>query len=117
MDIVKYAQNKIPYFRGVFMRDKLPRKARTIECGIVNLDSSKHDGTHWVAYAKLNEYCEYFDSFGDLKPPLELIKYFGNRKIFYNYSKYQNFGTTNCGHLCIKYLINFWLNHLDRVHH
>lgn len=57
------------------MRDTLPSKPRKIECAVLNLDTSNNSGTHWVAYAKQNDYVEYFDSFGNLKPPLELIKY------------------------------------------
>ena len=35
-------------FRGVFLRDTLPKKAKLNECGILNLDSSSGDGTHSV---------------------------------------------------------------------
>ena len=31
---------KIPYFRGVFLLDTLPRKSNKKECGIVNFDKS-----------------------------------------------------------------------------
>lgn len=93
------------------MRDTLPNKVKTNECAVVNLDSSDKPGTHWVAYAKLGNYCEYFDSFGDLKPPLELINYLKNIPIYYNYKKYQSFYSFNCGHFCIRFLRNFWKNH------
>lgn len=94
------------------MRDTLPSKPRKIECAILNLDSSRNPGTHWVAYVKQNEYCEYFNSFGNLKPPLELIKYLKDIHINYNYKQYQTFGTTNCGHLCLLFLSKYWKNHL-----
>lgn len=96
------------------MRDNLPKSSKSTECGVVNLDDTKNNGTHWVAYVKDKHYCEYFDSFGDLKPPLELIKYLNNKNILYNYKKYQNFDTVNCGHLCIKFLRNFWGKHLNK---
>ena len=35
-------------FRGVFLRDTLPKNLKLNECGILNLDSSSGDGTHWV---------------------------------------------------------------------
>lgn len=107
IDILNHSEI-IPYFRGVYMKDKLPRKPKKIECGIINLDDSKNEGTHWVAYAKQNNYCEYFDSYGDLKPPLELERYLKNVEIFYNYRRYQRFNSFNCGHLCLKFLHNFW---------
>lgn len=54
------------------MRDELPYKPNRAECGVINLDTSEKSGTHWVAYAKLNDYIEYFDSYGNLRPPKEL---------------------------------------------
>lgn len=89
------------------MRNELPPKPKDIECAIVNLDSSENEGTHWVAYVKHFNYCEYFDSFGDLKPPIELIRYL-KFNITYNYCRYQRFNTSNCGHLCLKFLSEFW---------
>ena len=37
-------------FKGVFLRDTLPKKAKLNECGILKLDSSSGDGTHWVMW-------------------------------------------------------------------
>lgn len=85
------------------MRDNLPYKPHKLECGIVNLDSSKGDGTHWVAYYKKNNYVKYFDSFGNLKPPQEITKYLG-KDITYNYKQYQTYDSIICGHLCLKFL-------------
>lgn len=107
VDIKMFARN-LPYFRGVFMKDKLPKKIRQIECGVVNLDNSYNEGTHWVAYIKINNYCEYFDSYGNLKPPLEILKYLKGGQIYYNYTRYQKFNTVNCGHLCLMFLYNFF---------
>lgn len=88
------------------MRDKLPLRARYRECGIVNLDSFKGNGTHWVAYYKNNNNIEYFDSFGNLQPPLEILEYLGNN-VTYNYKRQQKFNSVNCGHLCLKFLLTF----------
>lgn len=99
---------KIKYFRGVFMRDDLPKKCHNNECSIINLDSSEGSGTHWVAYSKRGKEIYYFDSFGDLSPPKELITYFGSDvKIFYNYLNYQKYDTVICGQLCITFLYYF----------
>lgn len=89
------------------MRDNLPKKVKKYERGIVNLDSVNGSGTHWTAYKKINEKVIYFDSFGNLLPPVELIDYFNSNgpcKILYNYNIYQSFNTFNCGHLCLKFL-------------
>lgn len=89
------------------MRDQLPTRKRKIECGILNLDDSNGPGTHWVAYYKYNNNAYYFDSFGNLPPPLELIKYLGNNtSIYYNYKKYQSFDSVICGQLSLKFLCN-----------
>lgn len=67
------------------MRDTLPSKPNRKECAIINLDSVNGNGTHWVAFFKIIDKEYYFDSFGDLPPPTELIDYFGNAsKKFYN---------------------------------
>lgn len=102
---------KVPYFRGVFIRDDLPVSGPyKNESAIVNLDSVDGPGTHWVAYKKRGSVLIYFDSFGDLSPPIELIRYFHSRehgvinKILYNYERQQQFNTVLCGHLCLKFL-------------
>lgn len=110
-DLLKYVKLlKIPHFRGIFMRDTLPSTIHSVEAGIVNLDSDSGRGTHWTAYVKDGYNIKYFDSFGNLKPPLELITYFkSGRKpiqIKYNYDRYQSMNAFNCGHLCLKFLYN-----------
>ena len=44
-------------FRGIFLRDTLPKKAKLNECSILNLDSSSGDGTHWVMWLKKVRIC------------------------------------------------------------
>jgi len=88
----------IPSFRGVFVRDNLPRKPNKNECGILNLDDSSGSGTHWVAWYRKNKENVYFDSYG-IQPPLELQQYLKS-SIFYNTEKIQPEGHI-CGHLCL----------------
>lgn len=106
VDLIKYAKKlKIPHFRGVFMRNSLPQMPRRYESAIINLDVQEGPGTHWVAYKKHNNKVIYFDSFGALKPPVELLRYFGDKcNIRFNYNTYQKFNTINCGHLCLEFL-------------
>ena len=105
-DILKYAKlMKIPNFRGVFMRDSLPSGGpRYRESAIVNLDSENGPGSHWVAYRKRGDDIVYFDSFGNLQPPFDLMLYFGIDQVKYNTKRFQDFGTYNCGHLCLQFL-------------
>lgn len=73
------------------------------------MDDDVGIGTHWVAYKKNANIVHYFDSFGDLQPPLEVKKYFssnGQSRIFYNHERYQNYNEYNCGHLCLNFLEN-----------
>jgi len=53
---------RVSFFRGVFVHDALPARARCDESGIVNLDDAA--GTHWVAYAKRGNNAIYFNEFG-----------------------------------------------------
>ena len=41
---------RMPRFRGVFVRDNLPYNPKKNECGILNLDDTSGEGTHWVAW-------------------------------------------------------------------
>ena len=90
---------KIPYFRGVFLLDTLPKKLNKKECGIVNFDKSGCPGTHWVAWYKNGENKIYFDSYG-VQPPTEVINYLG-KSIYYNTDQVQPPGQAFCGHLCL----------------
>lgn len=104
IDLMKYTKG-LKNFRGVFMRNNLPKKSRKIECGIINLDGVEGPGTHWVAYKKNGNESRYFDSFGNLPPPQELIRYLAGN-IEYNYISYQDYDTYICGHLCLEFLNN-----------
>lgn len=95
---------KIPHFRGVFSKDRMPVRCKLKESAIVNLGSSHSNGTHWVGYKKNGSQVKYFDSFGNLPPPNELQKYFNGYNVKYNYDKYQKFNTSICGQLCLKFL-------------
>ena len=102
IDIEKYVKDlDILNFRGVFMRNKLPKIIRESESGIINLDDNSGQGTHWTAYVKKKKRIIYFDSFGNLRPPIELIKYFfsdgSKNKILYNHDSYQSYNSKNCG--------------------
>lgn len=104
-DLLKYAKKlKIPNFRGVYMLDELPRRAKAKERAVINLASGDSEGTHWCAYKKGGTNVEYFDPIGNLKPPKELEGYLKDCELFYNYERHQNLDTVVCGHLCLKFL-------------
>lgn len=112
--IRKFAKDiSIPYFRGVYMSDTLPKSgSRRNESAVINLDKNSGLGTHWVAYKKKGNLVVYFDSFGDLPPPPSLVVYLESgrspvRKLVYNHKRYQNFNTVWCGHLCLQFLTSY----------
>ena len=100
---------RIHSFRGVFVRDALPRKPNKNESGILNLDDSSGNGTHWVLWYRKNNENFYFDSYG-IQPPLELRQYLKS-SIFYNTEKIQPKGQVLCGHLCLHVLKQLSLGH------
>ena len=119
LQLVNYAQElKIPNFRGVFMRDTLPRKGSSNECGIVNFNTSEQPGSHWVCYYKDPDRRIYFDSFGQITP-MEIQKYLKTKREFEmgkgviqrNTDIVQYINTHVCGHLCL-----FVLKSLSRKH-
>ena len=65
LEIIDAAKTLSLYgFRGVFLRDTLPKKLKLNECGILNLYSSSGDGTHWLMWFKRGKDKFYFDSYG-----------------------------------------------------
>ena len=89
------------------MKNKLPSSGPLHrESAVVNLDNDTGSGTHWVAYKKQGKEVIYFDSFGNLRPPRELMIYLNVDQVKYNPENYQDFNTYNCGHLCLKFLSN-----------
>jgi hypothetical protein len=71
---------KIKHFRGVFVRDQLPKKPLTNECGILNTGDSSTNGFHWVCWYKVGRKKLCFDSYA-LPPPVELIEYLNSQFI------------------------------------
>ena len=83
-DLLDYVKKiNIPNFRGVFMRDELPKKIKSEECGIMNFNTHEEIGSHWVCYVKKHDNRIYFDSYGQITP-LEIQKYLKNKREFKN---------------------------------
>lgn len=106
-DLLEMTQH-IPNFRGIFMRDDLPKKPWLNESGILNLDESKGPGTHWTCWYKKGDLKIYFDSYG-LITPVELQKYLKEKNIkkpsiMRNTDEIQPRGSKICGFLCVEVL-------------
>lgn len=116
-NLIAYVEKlQIPNFRGVFMRDNLPkRKRKGNECGILNFNTTAQNGSHWVAWFVSGDTKIYFDSFGQ-HVPLELLQYLKTPEeyrertpcIERNALVVQHINTSECGALCL-----FVLKHLN----
>ena len=110
IELFTYARElKIPHFKDVFMRDTLPRRStNTVECGIVNLNTSNQPGSHWVCYYRNKRDIIFFDSYGQVTP-MEIQQYLktsweferGSEFIQRNTDIVQAVNTSVCGHLCL----------------
>ena len=106
---------KLRHFRGVFMSDELPEKPLSNECGIVNLKSSKFNGSHWTCWWKEGNNKYYFDSYG-IRPSNEIVKYL-HSPINYSSFQIQQFSESNCGEWCLFVLdrLNKGYNYKDVI--
>jgi len=108
---INYFGNKIKNYRGCFMLNELPTTPWENECGVFNLNDSTQNGSHWVAWKKINNTFKiYFDSFGHIvgEPPKELLKYLGKDNLFCTVSQFQYYNDPPiCGHLCLEFIENY----------
>lgn len=110
VDLMYYVKKLgINNFRGVFMRDRLPKTKSSPEVGIMNFNQSTEVGTHWVCWIiKQNGQRFYFDSYGQSVPE-ELMRYLKTPKEYKNDIPVvrrnalviQKLNTTECGKLCL----------------
>ena len=91
------------------MIDTLPRQTpHSVECGIVNLNTSSQSGNHWVCYYRNKTNRIYSDSFRQITP-VEIQRYLktgiefarGREVIQRNTDIVHAANTRVCGHLCL----------------
>lgn len=105
-EIRKYGK-KLKHFRNVYCIDNLPKRPWRNELIVLNLDKCSGAGTHWVSIGKAGDLVIYFNSFGNLGPNKEVLRYYKGNKILHNFDQYQNFNTYNCGQISLKFLEKF----------
>ena len=96
-------------FKGVYPSDKIPKLNDLSPYAILNLDTSKEPGSHWVAIAKKGDHTYLYDSFGrsdtQIIPNLE---YSGNGKIINtDNDAEQKVTEMDCGARSIAFLVFF----------
>ena len=98
----------IPYFRGVRMMDKLPRKIKANESGVVNYQDSSEGGSHWIAYFNSKKYPAFvfvYDSMG-MPVPERLKEYLeaSGKALIYNGGVPHQKDDWSCGLWCVHFL-------------
>ena len=105
-EIIKYY--KINLDLMVFtLRDNLPNKIKD-GTYVTNLDEYSDIGIHWILLYVKNNDITYFDSFGVVHIPKEIIKLIGRKNVIVNIFRIQAFDSIMCGYFCIGF-INFML--------
>lgn len=92
-------------FRGVFSRDTLPR-TRQAGFYVVNLDTQKQPGSHWVAIeiGQSGEKNKYFDSYGG-RPKYGSLRKFLGRGHVHSRRRVQHPLSTTCGQWCLYFML------------
>ena len=100
----KYDNKKGYKFAGVIMKDEVKKlKINDKMFFIVNYDTTRQSGSHWVAVVKQGDKVYHFGSYG--VPPLTQIKgRFSQFNIYFNDRPVQLADTAICGHLCLAFI-------------
>jgi hypothetical protein len=82
----------------ILMRNEVTPSINNNKSIIMNLETTKQDGSHWVAFYQRSRAKFYFDPYGIL-PPKNITYKFG--QVMYNTLQIQPDGTRMCGQLCL----------------
>lgn len=96
---------KIKYYRGAFLSDQIPDSKGNQNYYVVNMDSGKGHGTHWLGLLEFPDRIIYFDPYGFL-PNQNVLKWIKsrNKPYFYNKTDVQGMNSTACGKI-VKFFI------------
>ena len=93
-------------FKGVFTSDEFPQHIKNGEMFIINNQSSKQNGMHWVSFYKYNNRLYGYDTFNR---KVNKLSKFWNKKHIVNANKNrdESYNEKNCGQRCICFLLLF----------
>lgn len=96
-------------FKGVYPSDKIPKLNDLSPYAVLNLDTSKEKGSHWVAIAKKNNNTYLYDSFGRRDTQIiPNLQFSGNGKIINtDDDAEQKITQYDCGARCLCFLVFF----------
>ena len=106
--LLKRHPNTRHVFKGVYARNRLPRRINVPSALVGNTDPDHRPGRHWIAiYIDANSRGEYYDPTG--RPPCQsaYVNFMNRhcRSWTYNGVRVQEKGSIVCGHHCLYYLI------------
>jgi hypothetical protein len=112
--LLKKHPHSRPVFKGVYVRNRLPRLLNVPSVIVGNTDPDHRMGQHWVAiYIDANSRGEYYDPTG--RPPHECayVNFMNKHCLHWTYNtiRVQEEGSTVCEHHCIFYLIHRCAGH------
>ena len=100
IEIDEIGKNLIKNYRGTFMRNELTKmQPWESETTIVNLETSKDMGSHWLLIWKDGNNKIAYSSFGDTMPN-EVKDYLG-KNIYTSNIQIQDFNEDTCGMYCV----------------
>ena len=101
----------LPYFKGVFSIDTMPKSLKNKCFFVTNLSPHKLPGTHWIGFLCLQNILEIFCSLGNtwdlILPHLTFRK---KITIYYNETAFQSPDSTKCGKYVIYFIIERHFN-------
>lgn len=104
-ELLNIGNKLIKNFKGVYPSDLIPKLKNNQSC-ILNLDSSRENGSHWISVYKYKNKLYVYDSFG--RKAKEIIPTLKNKIIIdTDNDKEQKYSELNCGQRCIAWLILF----------
>ena len=97
--------DKINGFLGAFSYDQLPKSRKKMFSLIINTDSSRESGSHWIALVYKNNIYYFIDSYGrnftNITFPddfrLAITKYIGKKQCIYCKKFLQQLTSNTCG--------------------
>ena len=110
IDIDKYFV--IQNINGICVsKDMLPKSIPANSAIICNLNDQHEGGSHWVALINRRgtKFNLYFDSFGIVYPPQNILDNFKNKPLICSEKKIQQDDSVLCGYYCLR-IINDVLN-------
>jgi hypothetical protein len=92
-------------YKGTFSSDTLPKLSKSKPYAIVNVDTSKQPGSHWIACCHTQNRMLIYDSFGRNTKSLMKNVYKKYKTIDSDRDAEQKDSEQNCGSRCISFLM------------